>query len=214
MILDPLIQGMTDVGCSVELFYAKDLKVQSCSCPNMYCWYNTPGTCCLKDDMDLLYHKLQESDILILATPVYVPLPGEMQSIINRLCPLIKPVLETRDGRTRARFRKDVNIKKILLVSTGGWWEEGNFGTVTRIVKEFAEDASTEFSGAVIRPHAFLMRNDEGFTEEGKIVVDAARKAGEELVRDGVISQRLIETIKRPLISEEELRRMLNKLLD
>lgn len=204
MLLAPLIQGMKDAGCDVELFYARDLKIKSCSCSNMYCWYQKPGTCCLKDDMDLLYPRLRDAEILILATPVYIPLPGEMQNIINRLCPLIKPLLETRQGRTRARFHADVKIRKILLVSTGGWWEKGNFGTVTRIAEELAEDASVEFAGAVIRPHASLMKKEGKLTRDGEAVVEAARKAGCELVHNGAISQETFEAISRPLISYDD----------
>ncbi|OGC81457.1 MAG: iron-sulfur flavoprotein [candidate division Zixibacteria bacterium RBG_16_43_9] len=210
MLLTPLIQGMKDAGYDVELFYARDLKIKSCNCNNMYCWYKKPGICCLKDDMNLLYPRLREAEILILATPVYIPLPGEMQNIINRLCPLIKPLLETRESRTRARFHEDVKIRKILLVSTGGWWEKGNFGTVVRITEELAEDASVEFAGAVIRPHAFLMKKDGKLTKDGQVVIEAARKAGEELAQNGAISQETFEAISRPLISEEELGRIYN----
>ena len=213
MLLAPLIQGMKDAGCDVELWHAADLKVKSCSCTNMYCWYKQPGSCCLKDDMNLLYPRLWEADTLILATPVYVPLPGEMQNVINRLCPLMEPLLEFREGRTRARFRKDVKIRKILLVSTGGWWEKGNFDTVVRIAKELAEDASVEFAGAVIRPHAFLMKQEGKLTSEGVTIIEAARKAGEELIQNGTISQDTLDTISRPLIPESELRNMYNSLI-
>ncbi|MCX6832244.1 MAG: flavodoxin family protein [candidate division Zixibacteria bacterium] len=213
MLLAPLMQGMIDAGCDVELSYAVDLKVKSCNCANMYCWYKKPGNCCLKDDMNLLYPRLWDADILILATPVYIPLPGEMQNIINRLCPLLEPLLETRGGRTRARFRKDVKIRKILLVSTGGWWEKGNFETVVTIARELAEDASVEFAGAVIRPHAFLMKQKGKLTSEGEIVVEATRRAGEELVQNGAISQETLDTISRPLIPESELRGVYNRLI-
>jgi len=210
MLLAPFLEGLKNAGCDVELFYAKDLKAKSCNCHDMYCWYKKPGQCCIKDDMDLLYPKLREADIFVIATPVYIPLPGEMQNIINRLCPLIKPLLEIREGRTRARFREDVNIRKILLVSTGGWWEEGNFNTVIRIVEELAEDASVEFSGAIIRPHAALMRKEGEFTEDGEKIIRAAMRAGEELVRAGKFDQKTLETIKRPLITEQELNAIYN----
>ena len=213
MLLAPFIQGMEGAGCGVELFYARDLKVRSCNCVNMYCWYKKPGSCCLKDDMDSLYPRLWDTDILILATPVYVPLPGEMQNVINRLCPLMEPLLEFRDGRTRARFRKDVKIRKILLVSTGGWWEKGNFETVVRIVRELAEDASVEFTGAVIRPHAFLMKQDGKFTSEGEIVLEASRRAGEELIQNGAISQVTYDAISHSLIPESKLRDVYNSLI-
>jgi len=165
MILDPFIQGITDAGSDVELFYARRLKVEPCTCSEMFCWYSEPGECCIKDDMELLYPKLREADIFVLATPVYIPLPGDMQIIINRLCPLMEPFLETREGRTRGRFRDNVKIRKVVLVSTGGWWEKGNFGTVVRIAEELAEDASVEFAGAVLRPHAFLMKKGGGIDQ-------------------------------------------------
>ncbi len=213
MLLTPLTQGMQDAGCSVELFYAADMKVRSCNCANMYCWYKKPGECCLKDDMEMLYPRLREADILILATPVYVPLPGEMQNVINRLCPLMEPLLEFRDGRTRARFRKDVKTQKILLVSTGGWWEKGNFDTVARIVRELAENASMEFAGAVIRPHVAMMKRDGKLTSDGETVLAAARKAGRELVADGRISQETLDTVSRPLIPEAYYRAVLNGMI-
>ena len=201
MVLNPFIEGMVDAGSHVELFYASRLKVKPCACGNMYCWTEMPGECRIKDKMQVLYPRLKEADILILATPVYIPLPGDMQNIINRLCPLLDPVLEFRKGRTRATFRKDVPIRAIVLVSTGGWWEKGNFGTVVRIIKEIAEDASVKFAGAVLRPHAHVMRKDGELTQDGRAVLDAVRKAGYELVKDGVMRQETLATISRPLIS-------------
>jgi len=201
MVLDPFIEGMMDAGSHVELFYASRLKVKPCACGNMYCWTKMPGECCIKDEMQLLYPKLKEADTLVLATPVYIPLPGDMQDIINRLCPLLDPVLEFRKGRTRAIFRKDVRIRAIVLVSTGGWWEKGNFGTVVRIVKELAEDTGVEFAGAVLRPHVDYMRRGGELTQDGKAVLNAVRRAGSELVRHGVMRQETLATISRPLIS-------------
>lgn len=205
-VLEPFMQGMVDAGCEVELFYTSRLKIKQCSCGKMYCWYDKPGECCIQDDMQPLYPKLKEADILVLATPVYIPLPGDMQNLINRLCPLIVPQLEFRDGRTRARFREDVGIQRIALVSTSGWWELGNFDTVMRIVEELAEDASAQFAGAVLRPHAFLLKKEGKLTEEGKDVLGAVREAGAELVNTGSLSERTRETISQPLISEDELR--------
>ena len=204
MILNPFIEGMTDAGSHVELFYASRLKVKPCSCGTMYCWTEMPGECCIKDKMELLYPRLKESSIVVLATPVYIPLPGDMQNIVNRLCPLLDPVLEFRKGRTRAKFHKDVRIQAIVLVSTGGWWEKGNFGTVVRIVKELAEDASVNFAGAVLRPHAHAMRRKGNLTQDGRAVLDAVRKAGYELVKNGVMNHATLAAISRPLISRAE----------
>lgn len=204
MVLTPFIQGMMDAGSEVELFYASRLKVKPCTCGEFYCWNEMPGECCIKDNMQLLYPRLREAEILILATPVYIPLPGEMQNIINRLVALLDPVLEFREGRTRARFRKDVGIRKIVLVSTGGWWEKANFGTVLRIIEEFAEDASVEFAGAVLRPHASLMKEKKELTRDGEAVLSAVRRAGYELIKECVMNKETLDLISRPLISQDE----------
>lgn len=212
MILGPFIQGMVDAGCEVELVYASRLKVKPCTCGDLYCWNEMPGECCIKDNMQLLYPKLREADILVLATPVYIPLPGEMQNMINRLCPLLDPLLEFRQGRTRARFRKDVGIREIVLVSTSGWWEKANFGTVVRIIEELAADASVKFAGAVLRPHAHVMKKKGELTQDGEAVLNAVRKAGYELLKEGVMTTETLETISRPLISQEELWRRYNQM--
>jgi len=204
---------MIDAGSDVELFYARRLKVKPCTCGEMYCWYKKAGECCIKDDMQLLYPKLREAYILIFATPVYIPLPGEMQNIINRLCPLVEPFLETCQGRTRARFHKQVKIRKIVLVSTGGWWEKANFETVVRITEEFARDVSVEFAGAVLRPHAFLMKEKGKLTKDGEAILNAVKRAGYELVKEGGMNKETLETVSRPLISEEKLRCRYNKVL-
>jgi hypothetical protein len=126
-----------------------------------------------------------------------------MQNVVNRLCPLIEPELERRQGRTRARFREDVNIQKIVLVATSGWWEIENFDTVVRVVKELAENASVQFGGAVLRPHAYVMKVDDKITRDGEAILDAVRRAGNELVGQGRMSRETLAAISRPLIPEE-----------
>jgi multimeric flavodoxin WrbA len=164
--------------------------------------------------MQLLYPKLRASDILVIATPVYIPLPSRMQDFINRLCPLIEPLLVYREGRTRARFHDSVNIRKIVMVSTGGWWEKENFDTVVRIVRDFAETAGVEFSGALLRPHAFLMYDKEGLTTAGQSILEETRNAGYQLVKEGFIARETLEVISRPLATEVELRDRYNKAIE
>lgn len=210
MILDPFLEGVRDAGASVDLFYAKRLKVRPCI-GDFDCWEATPGECRIRDDMQAIYPKLKGADILVLATPVYIPLPGEMQNVINRLCPLLNPIITMRDGRSRAKLRADVRISRIVLVSSCGWWEKGNFDTVVRIAKELAKDMNVKFAGAVLRPHVHLMSKDE---EEAKEVFRAAKRAGYEVVKHGRIPKELLDTVAKPLISEKEFKRRNNARIE
>jgi multimeric flavodoxin WrbA len=204
LVLTYFLQGMNEGGCETGLLYASRMKIKPCTCGVMHCWDDSPGECCIKDDMELLYPKLKATELLILATPVYIPLPGAMQNVINRLCSLIDPKLVRREGRTRARFHQDVNIRKIVLVATSGWWELGNFDTVIRIVSELAADAGVEFGGAVLRPHSSLLKADGKITRDGEAVLDAVRRAGNELAKSGRIKPETLKNISRQLVSEEE----------
>jgi len=147
-------------------------------------------------------------ETLILATLVYIPLLGEMQNLLNLLCPLMEPILETRDGRTRGRMHDDVAISRIALVSTSGWWEIGNLDTVVRIACEIAEDASVPFVGSVLRPHASVMWQQE---EKAREILDAAGKAGYQLATTGTMLSDTLTVISQPLTSEEEYRRGFNE---
>jgi multimeric flavodoxin WrbA len=203
LLLNSFLQGITESGGMVDLYYTSQLEIKPCSCGKLYCWNNNPGECCFKDDMELLYPKLKAADILVLATPVYIPLPGEMQDFINRLCPLLDPTLVERNGRTRARLRDDVKIRKFVLVATSGWWEIENMDTVVRIVTELAEDASTEFAGALLRPHASEMQRQGTVTVDGQSVLDAAKQAGKELMVQGRMHPETLQLVSRPLVSRD-----------
>ena len=205
-LLNAFLDGVKEAGASVELFYTTELTLKPCG-GDLSCWYKDPGKCVIQDDMQALYPNLRRADILVLATPVYIPLPGKFQIFLNRLCPLLAPELVTVEGRTRGRFHEDVKIKRVVLVATGGWWELDNFDTVVRIAEELAKDASVEFTGAILRPHASVMQHVPEKKEE---ILDAAKAAGVQLVENGAFSSDLLETIRQPLIDQEVLRKKFN----
>ncbi len=82
-----------------------------------------------------------------------------------------------------------------------------------RISEELAKDASVEFAGAVLRPHAFLMKKKGKLTKDGEAVLNMVKRAGNELIKKGRMNKETLEAISSPLISEEELRRRYNDVL-
>ncbi len=210
MLLASFIAGMERAGAGVEVVYPSSLTIKRCDCGHMHCWNRTPGSCPHKDDMDQVYPRLKQADVLVLATPMYVPLPGAMQDFVNRMTPLLDPVLETRDGRTRAKYREDVRIRKLALVADGGWWEKENLDTLVRIAQELAEVSSIEFAGAVLRPHVHAMLGADGLNSEGQAVSQEIEQAGYELIDTGKMNPTLLAGISRPLVSREDLLRQLS----
>jgi len=200
LLLNSFVEGMENSGAKVEVLYASKLKVQPCACGRLLCWNELDGECCIQDSMQEVYPKLKQADILVLATPMYIPLPGEMQNMMNRLVPLMAPDLAMKDGRTRVRMRDDVRINKVVLVGVSGWWEMENLDTLVRIVKEFAADASVEFAGALLRPHSYTMRSDGGINAKGQAVLDAAKRAGVELATYGKMNKETLKLVSQSLV--------------
>ena len=199
-VLAPFIKGMEEAGASVELIFAKKLKIHPCiGC--FKCWRETIGECFQLDDMEELLTKLRETDILVIATPTYAPLPGELQNILNRLVPLVDPILEFRDGRTRAKPHDDVKITKILGFFVGAWWELANLDVVAKIVEELTELFSLELTDAVRRPHASLLRRE---TDLNKSILQRIEKVGYEFITEGKIDKSDLEFIRQPLVKQED----------
>lgn len=195
--LSYFLSGVREAGAEIELFYTSKLNISPCM-GDLICWHSNPGHCFIQNDMQMLYPKLCMADVLVLATPVYISLPGDMQNFLNRMVYLMDPVFKMRAGRTRTILRRNVQIGKIVLVSTCDWWEKGNFGTALRIVKEFAENTSIEFAGAVLRPHANFLRENN---LKARNILKATEQVSYELVKDGRMSPGLLKVISRLLIA-------------
>lgn len=210
MILAPFIAGLKESGAEVDLFFASTLKVKPCSCGHLYCWHKTPGECIYQDSMGELYEAVKSAQILVFGSPVYSPVPGDLQNIINRFVALLDPILEFRDGRTRAMLRADVLLEKIVLVAGTGWWERENVNLLEHVIIEFAENASITYSGTVVRPHIYYLQNENGITPDGEKVIASIRQAAQELIATGKFNQDTLDAISKPLVSREVYEEYLN----
>jgi multimeric flavodoxin WrbA len=207
-LLFAFMEGLERGGEETKVFDVKQVNPSPCT-GELHCWFKDPGSCYIQDGMADLYPWLQDADTLVLGTPVYIPLPGEMQNLINRLCPIIEPQLETRKGRTRGRIRQGFRLSRIVLVASSGWWEVENMDTVVRIAKEFAEVASVPFAGAVLRPHAVMALGSE---ERSAEILDAAEQAGFQLASTGSMDDEILATVSQPLIGQEEYKQYMNQM--
>ena len=195
-VLTPFIDGMKKAGASVDLIYTRKLKILPCTgC--FKCWRETIGECFIQDDMQELYPKLRESDILVLATPVHSPFPGGLQNFVNRLVPLIDPFLEFREGRTRAKCHDDVKIAKILSVVVGGWWEKENLDLAINVIEEVSETYSIDYAGAILRPHAGFLRNE---SEESIEILQRLEETGYRFIEEGFLRKEDVDFISQPLV--------------
>lgn len=90
-LLKAAVEAASARGATVDVVYARDLKVQGClGCDG--CKRSVDATCVVKDDMQDLYARIAECDALVLATPVYFyDMNSWLKAIVDRLYALIDP---------------------------------------------------------------------------------------------------------------------------
>ena len=203
LILNPFVDGMRKAGAEVELLFTKKLKIQPCT-GEFKCWGDTPGKCYIRDDMDTVLPKLRDADIWVFGIPVYVPMPGEMQNLINRVMPLLTSEIDVRGRRMFPARQKDFKLQRLVLVSTCAFWEMENFDKLTWTIEETAEAVGAEFSGALLRPHSGVLKSMMKSGRDVSDVLRAAEMAGAELIKNGTISKGALQKVSQQLVTFEE----------
>ena len=214
LILNPFIEGMIEAGADVELYYVDDLKIKPCH-GDLACWTKTPYICPLDDDMAWLNPEIAEADILVLASPVYCDgFTGPMKMLMDRMMPNVLPFMELREGHTRHQMCSGSTSRKIALVSNCGLWEMDNFNVIVAHTKAFCRNANAEFAGALLRPHGEAMKRVIEMDLPIYDILDAAREAGRQVVKDGRISEETSSKVSRELISRDVYIQKANEMFE
>ena len=195
MILNPFLEGMKEAGCDVEVFYTMRLKIGPCN-GDMSCWFKNPGICGQKDDMQMLAPKLKEADIIVWASPVYYSgVTGPLKNLMDRQLPI--HVLGSMGEKKQ----------KVVLVSTCGDWDMSMFDPLLLQMKAIYDrpDGSSSFAGALLRPMADGVREMIKAGETGLVdgVFRAARDAGRQLAKEGIISEELQKQVSKVLMPRD-----------
>ncbi len=106
------------------------------------CWKNTPGECCIKDDMQMIIEKELEADLIVWSFPLYYfNVPGLLKNMIDRQLPMNLPFMSKDDsgyGSGGHDARYDMSSVSHVLISTCGFYSsEGNYDSVTKMFDHF-----------------------------------------------------------------------------
>jgi len=121
----------------VEELHLNTLRIALCKgC--FACWKQTPGTCCMEDDMQTVIEGLLSANLVIWSFPLYYySVPGPLKNLIDRQLPMSLPFMcESRDGNGSGGHpsRYDRSRIRHVLISTCGFYSaEGNYDSVTRM---------------------------------------------------------------------------------
>ncbi len=155
--------------------------------------------------MQILYPKLHEADIWVIATPLFVSsMTGPMKTVIDRiLIPRGKPHLELREGHCHHPLREVVENSKIVLISNCGYWELDNFDLLIDQIKALCDHAEREFAGALLRPHGVIVKSMLARGADLNDIFEAAKETGKQLINDGKMNPETLKIVSRELVPLE-----------
>jgi len=107
-----------ELGVSTELILLREKRIEFCdgclSC-------DSTGKCKIRDDMQLIYPKFEEADLIIFGSPNYFSnISGMMKNFVDRLNPCYT--------------NKSLNEKKMVVVTVG---QENNSDSIKKVISNF-----------------------------------------------------------------------------
>ena len=172
ILLEEALKGAEREGAEIERLYLSDLKITPCTeCHGC----DETGDCVILDEMQKIYPKLLEADIIILASPVFFyGVTAWAKGLIDRSQALWAKKYLVNDPSLGKRGKR----RKGFFISVGATKGQKVFDGAILTVKYFFDALNTEYTGEL------LYRGVDG---KGEILkhpeaLEQAREAGRKLV--------------------------------
>ncbi len=143
ILVNAFVDGAKAGGAYVEKIDLYRLNLKPCiECGEC----DRDGKCVIKDDMQEIYPKLKEFDVVVLASPIFFyNITSMTQALIERVQPLwvLKYLIKS------AEFKNDARKKYGILISLGATRGDKLFEGIIRVVKYFFDAFSARYVGGL-----------------------------------------------------------------
>lgn len=201
-IYSRFISGMQQGGTAVDTIYLADSKISPCSgC--FKCWLDEKNGCPLKDDMAQIIERVSAAEMLVLATPLYMDgMSGLLKNFVDRLMPLNHPSIFFREGRSLHPCCRP-RMPNLAAIAVCGFYEKENFDPLVQQLNRLTVSLHMPLLTTILRPESLSMRSPDAANQMAQ-VLDAAYKAGHQIVVQGKVSTELQEAISQPLLTRDQ----------
>ncbi len=176
ILLQEALDAAEKAGATVSTLRVCDLNIQGCiECGGC----DETGVCVVEDDMSLVYPKLLDSEVIILASPIFFySIPAQAKALIDRCQALY----------CRRRLQKESGIPGAgdykgggYLICVGATKGKNLFDGVQLVARYFYDAVGKAYKGGI------QIRSVEGKGEVSQRLeyLQEARELGSRIVRDG-----------------------------
>ena len=168
-LLDKFLEGVRDSGQEVEIkkVYVRDLNIDHC----IGCGYcEKTGKCFMTDDMDILYKDFDETDAVIIASPIFFnSVKSYLKAVIDR-CQIFwysKYVLKKSSiDRSKKRFGYFLSV-------AGAKEEHADFNSAKAVIEYLFRSINTDYRGDI-----FVANTDKKKTWEDEDLMNKTYESG------------------------------------
>ena len=140
-VLKRILTKAEEFGSSVELVLLREKRIEFC---NGCLGCDSTGKCNIRDDMQIIYPKLEEADLIIFGSPNYFSnMSGMMKNFVDRLNPCY--------------INKSLSEKKMVVVVVG---QENNNDSVKKAINNF-EVAADSFGLSCVGDFYLTAKNSQ-----------------------------------------------------
>jgi len=218
IMVQEFLAGAAGAGAEVENLFLVEKKIGHClGC--LACWVKTPGKCVQQDGMGELIDKYLASDVVVMATPVYVDnVTGLMKDFMDRLIPTIDPRFEPDESGESRHLKRYERYPGIVVLSCCGFPEQSSFQVLALLFRRVARNMNGELLAEIYRGGAALLAlNDPALAPMLEEYKGLLRRAGSEIALHRRLTAETLQALDRQwaptAVYHEHANRLWNRLM-
>ncbi|MCD8328736.1 MAG: flavodoxin family protein [Ruminococcus sp.] len=194
-----------------EIITLSKMNIKPCmGC--LSCWGRTDGECVIRDDdVPKIKKKILDADVVIASFPLYFfGMPGTVKVLNDRLLSTMMPYRGEKavEGEPFQEFRYDYDSKKFLFVSTCGFGEV--FPSYNALLAQLDCIFGKGGYQALLCPQGKVFSTPE-LDERVDNYLEKYTAAGKEFAENGVIGERTITSLQKPIFNERRFKLLINE---
>lgn len=224
IMVSAFLEGARLGGAETESIFLNEKIINHCKgCGS--CIMSGQSICAIQDDMGDLVRKFVESDIVVLATPLYIDnISGILKVFIDRLFCIGNPRYDNeKDQKGEYRFGRSERFRngvppKVVIISSGGYPHRTAFQAVALWADSFTRHFHLDLIAEIYTTQATVFALSKAGIKEYQTLVGNFRsllnKAGQEIVTDGKLSEETQGLLDTDFMPAEHYIQLNNKLAD
>jgi multimeric flavodoxin WrbA len=203
VMVGAFLEGAAQAGADVENVFLAEKNINHClGC--FQCWLSPAAECVLKDDMAELIGLYSSADIVVFATPLHNDnISSRLKIFIDRLLPLADPHFAVDVGGETIHPSRGGKTPKFVMIANCGFPEQSHFPVLRLLAQRMARNYETEFVAEIYRGGGAWLTEPAAADVVARYT-DLVKKAGEEVVTAGRLSEGTRRRLEEPLIPSPE----------